>query len=237
VGGKSNFHSDLKIIIVESYLFGKESRSEIIQKYSIPEATLRRWIMLYQSSGPEGLVNKFKRQNYSKELKTQAVNDYLSRSLSLSGICKKYHIPSDSIVRRWIKKYNGHEGIKSSNIGGKIYMTKGRSTTFEERVEIVHFCIENNNDYPMTIEKYQASYYQIYTWIQKYKKNGLDGLFDRRGKRKEVNSMTEFERLEAERKLLQAENRRLQMEISFLKKLDEVERRREIAGRAKKTNI
>ena len=38
--------------------------------------------------------------------------------------------------------------------------------------------------------------------------------------------MSELEKLRAENKLLQAEKRRAQLEAAFLKKLDEIERRR-----------
>ncbi|CAG7659123.1 hypothetical protein PAECIP111802_07392 [Paenibacillus allorhizosphaerae] len=41
-----------------------------------------------------------------------------------------------------------------------------------------------------------------------------------------MNEMTELEKLRAENKLLQAENRRKQMEIDLLKKLEELKRRR-----------
>jgi transposase len=34
-------------------------------------------------------------------------------------------------------------------------MTKGRKTTYEERVEIVKHCIENNYNYTETSQKYQ----------------------------------------------------------------------------------
>ena len=49
---------------------------------------------------------------------------------------------------------------------------------------------------------------------------------DRRGKRKEAVELTESEKLSAQLKLIEAENGRLKMENDFLKKLNEVERRR-----------
>lgn len=58
--------------------------------------------------------------------------------------------------------------------------------------------------------------------VRKYKANGYEELMDRRGKRKEV---TESEKLSAQLKLIESENTRLKMEIDFLKKLKEVERR------------
>ncbi|MDT2288829.1 hypothetical protein P7H17_26115 [Paenibacillus larvae] len=60
----------------------------------------------------------------------------------------------------------------------------------------------------------------------KYLTSGVDALQDRRGKRKSEDEMSEVEKLRARNKLLQAENRRKQMEIDLLKKLDEIERRR-----------
>lgn len=37
-------------------------------------------------------------------------------------------------------------------------MTKGRKTTFDERVEIVQYCIAHEHNYAKTAEKYQVSY-------------------------------------------------------------------------------
>jgi transposase len=105
-------------------------------------------------------------------------------------------------------------------------MTKGRKTTFEERIEIVSFCIANNYNYQMTADKFQVSYQQIYSWVKKYEKYGSDSLSDKRGKRKRLEELSEAEKLAAQLKLLQAENNRLKMENDYLKKLDEIERRR-----------
>ena len=110
-------------------------------------------------------------------------------------------------------------------IKSEIYMTKGRKTTLDERIEIVSYCIANGKDYGAAIEKYQVSYQQIYSWVHKYEESGLKMLTDRRGKRRPVDEMTEAEQLRAEVKMLVAENRRKEMEIEILKKVQEVERR------------
>jgi len=104
-------------------------------------------------------------------------------------------------------------------------MTKGRNTTLEERIEIVGFCIENGRDYAKTIKKYDISYQQIYGWIKKYGELGSEGLIDGRGKRKEKASMTDFEKLQAMNKLLEAEKKNLQIENELLKKVLELERK------------
>ena len=104
-------------------------------------------------------------------------------------------------------------------------MTKGRNTTYEERVEIVSYCIEHGNDYTAAIEKYGVSYQQIYAWVKKYKEKGAEGLVDKRGKRKPESEMTELEKLRAENRMLEAKNKRLETENAVLKKLEEIERR------------
>jgi transposase len=104
-------------------------------------------------------------------------------------------------------------------------MTKGRATTLDERIEIVRYCIEQGKDYGAAIERYQVSYQQVYSWVRKYEELGIAGLNDKRGKRKPLEEMTEVERLRAENRMLQAENKRKEMEIAILKKLQEVERR------------
>jgi hypothetical protein len=105
-------------------------------------------------------------------------------------------------------------------------MTKGRKTTFDERIEIVQYCISHNHNYSETAEKYKVSYQQARNYTVKYESEGVGALKDKRGKRKLVEEMTELERLRAENKILRAEKERAEMEIRFLKKLEEIERRR-----------
>ena len=150
--------------------------------------------------------------------------EHLAGTCSLSDICVKYNVSNHSMVQKWIKKYNNHEDFKQPSSGGAIYMAKGIKTTQDDRVEIVSYCISNNKDYGLTIEKHGISYQQIYSWVKKYETGGVDALSDRRGKRKDEASMSEVERLRAQLKLKEAENLRLQMENELLKKLEALER-------------
>jgi len=101
-------------------------------------------------------------------------------------------------------------------------MTKGRKTTQEERAQIVAFCIEHGKNHALTVETYQVSYQQIYSWVRKYESSGVDGLVDRRGKPKAEDELTEVERLQQENRMLQAKLKDKEMEISMLKKLREL---------------
>lgn len=164
-----------------------------------------------------------KNKVYSAELKQQAVQDYLAGKGSLRQICKLYEIKDKRQLRYWISCYNGHREMRRpSSARGEIYMTKGRKTTQEERAQIVAFCIEHGKDYALTVETYQVSYQQIYSWVGKYEANGVDGLVDRRGKAKPEDELTEAERLRQENRILQAKLKDKEMEIALLKKLREL---------------
>lgn len=164
-----------------------------------------------------------KRKKYGAELKLRAVQDYLSGKGSQREICRKYEIPVHSMLQRWISCYNGHKDFRErSGARGEIYMTKGRKTAQEERVQIVAFCIEHGKDYALTVETYQVSYQQIYSWVRKYEAAGVDGLVDRRGKTKPKDELTEAERLRQENRMLQAKLKDKEMEIALLKKLREL---------------
>lgn len=165
-------------------------------------------------------------KHYSKELKEQAVKDYLFGKGSLLEICKKHKIKSTRQLRNWIKKYNGHETLKASGTGGIVIMTQGRKTTFDERVEIVQYCISHDHNYAETSTKYNVSYQQARSYTVKYETGGIEALRDRRGRTKPLDEMSELEKLRAENRILRAEKERAEMEAAFLKKLDEIERRR-----------
>lgn len=164
-----------------------------------------------------------KNKKYSKELKIQAVQEYLLGKGSLREISKKYEITDKILLRQWIKVYNGHKEFKEpGSAKGEIYMIKGRKTTQEERAEIVAFCIEHGKAYGLTVEKYEISYQQIYSWVKKYEEKGVEGLTDRRGKAKPESELTEEDRLRQENKILQAKIKDQEMEIALLKKLREM---------------
>ena len=164
-----------------------------------------------------------KNKKYSVELKMQAVQSYQNGEGSLREICRKYGISDKHVLQDWIMWYNGHREYKErSSAKGEIYMTKGRKTTQEERAEIVAFCIEHNYDYGLTVETYNVAYQQVYAWVRKYEEGGVDKLRDNRGRTKQVEEMTEVEKLKAEMKILEAKNRQLEIENEFIKKLQEL---------------
>ena len=203
----------------------KKANGELPICLTVSLASVQQWIRNYEFMGANAFTLKGNKK-YSEELKQQAVLDYLAGYGSQDDICKKYGIRSKGKLQTWIKKYNGHEELKSSGTGGNIIMTKGRKTTFEERVEIVQYCIAHDRNYAQTAEQYQVSYQQARNYTVKYEAGGVEALRDNRGKRKRPDEMSELEKLRAEVKILKAEKEHAEMEASFLKKLEEIERRR-----------
>ncbi|WP_176285285.1 helix-turn-helix domain-containing protein [Enterococcus mundtii] len=104
-------------------------------------------------------------------------------------------------------------------------MTKGRKTTYQERIEIAQYTIANELNYAQSIEKYDISYQQVYSWVKKYQQYGEEALKDNRGRNRSSEFLTEEERLKLRVKELEARNKHLEMENDFVKKLQEVRRR------------
>ena len=229
---RTSYSAEEKREIIEKYLQGKVSQHEIAECYGIDKTTVRNWLRLYQTSGMEGLYRQKQTARYGTRLKLSAVEAYLSGQGSLRELCRQYGIRSDSVLLNWIRKYNGHQEKTTvlprpqQRQKGNALMSKGRKTTFEERVAIVSFCIEHDRDYIGTVKEYGVSYEQIYSWVRKYERGGADALVDRRGKRRPQpawEDLTETERLQAENRLLKAENEELKLANCLLKKVRDME--------------
>ena len=212
-----------RIAAVQDVLNGNGGCKQIAPKYGINHETLRAYVRIAKTEGIDAVKESGSNRKYSVETKLQAVKEYLSLKSSLNEICAKYKIRSKINLQRWISCYNSGKDLKErTSSERRITMNKGRKTTREERIEIVAFCIENGNDYRLTIEKYGVSYQQIYSWMRKYEEKGVDGLNDRRGKPKPEDELTEADKLRMENKILQAKLKEMEMENKLLKKLREL---------------
>ncbi|MBQ4552167.1 MAG: helix-turn-helix domain-containing protein [Clostridia bacterium] len=214
-----------RIAAVKEYLAGNASQKAFAEKLGVGQSTFRDWVTKYKNEGSESL-SRTRKRTYSPKLKKAAVLAYLQKEGSLSEICKMYAIKDRRSLRCWINAYNGHKEILSTNEKRSFApMTQRKSTTLEERIEIVGYCLELSKDYAAAMQKYGVSYQQIYSWVKKYEAQGAAALVDRRGKRKSPDSLDETARLRAENKLLLARIRQAEMENLVLKKLEELERR------------
>ena len=222
---KSTFTALEKYELIVAYEDRQSSVPRFCSQYNISKETINKWIYLFQTYGMDGLQNSTGWKRYSKEVKTAAVLDYLSGNYSMTEIVRKYEISGKSVLEKWIKNYNNHRELKATQRMSNS-MIKGRSTTLEERLEIVMYCLQHEKNYHQAAELFKVSYQQVYQWVKKYVKEGEDGLLDKRGRSKSEPELTPEEKFQREMKRLERENERLRAENEFLKKLEELERRR-----------
>lgn len=225
MGRKSKICFEDKLSAVLKYKSGRYSYQHIASCYGVDKEALRQWVVKYDLWGADGLRTSPTNAQYNPEFKQQVVADYLSGEGSYLYLSKKYGIVDKTAIKRWVKCHISNRKSKERNCSGtELLMRQGRETTQEERIDIVAFCLENNKNYGLATEKYKVSYQQVYSWVKKYENSGIDGLIDRRGKRKTEDRMSPEDKLRQENKILRAELKQKEMEIAFAKKLWELER-------------
>lgn len=237
MGRKSSYTIEQKIQAVEDYKSGKRGTMQICSDLNMCDTSLYEWIAVYDDYGVTGFQPRNKNKMYSEDFKEKAVNEYLAGEGSYRDIARKYKIPSPSTLKKWVFKYNGYEKLKDNSPRGEVYMTKGRKTTIEEKLEIVEYCKLHNNEYKLAAEHFNVSYAQVYQWVKKYDEQGETGLHDRRGKRKQNDELSELEKLERENRILKHQLEMKERENILLKKVKEIERRRYSPKGSKNRNI
>lgn len=208
------------------YLNEGVSVKELIKAYGLKlhERTFTQKVLKYQEHGLRGIQTNHRNNHYSKTFKEAVIKEHLEEGIPVAQLARKYNIPAHETVRNWIIKYTKGEKIRSYSPKPEVYTMKGRKTTQEERIAIVKDCLKNGLSYKKTAEKYQVSYNNVYSWVQKYKQHGPDGLVDGRGRGKPETIQTNEEKLRTKIAALEARNEYLETENAALKKLNDVER-------------
>lgn len=148
----------------------------------------------YRAMGPEALTHPYYNKSRFSELKTQAVEEYLSGKNTILEITIKYGISVTRVFRGWILKYNADIELKSYDPKREVYMAEmQRKTTLAGCKEVVGYCIVHDRDYKGTASLYDAPYSQVYSWIKRYDAVGEDGLSDKRGHHKPDDEADELE--------------------------------------------
>ena len=171
----------------------------------------------------------------SPEEKLSAVKEYLSGKGSTYSIADKYGV-TDTSIRRWVDRYkiDGEQAFPKKHLASSLLP--------KEKLRAVHEYLQGALSLRDTARKYGVGDTSVRKWIVKYnvggdeaflsnhtrkhEAQGVESLTDKRGRTKPEAEMTELEKLRAENRLLKAQNKRQEMEMAFLKKLGEIERRR-----------
>ena len=227
MGRKPKYSFEQKIKACEDYLSGKQSITNIANDIGMKETELDQiyaWIKMYNINEVDAFIPRKNNNSYSKEFKEKVVKEYLEGKGSVLELCSKYNLRTTSILRSWIKRYNNHIELKDYDPKPEVYMIKSTKKTYEEKIEIVKYCLEHNKDIKGTASIYGCNYAQLYQWIAKYEKLGEEGLIDKRGRLKEESQLTELEK--ANRKIMQLEKEKeeFRKKYELLKKAEMNER-------------
>ena len=214
MGRKAKFSKDVKIDACIRYLSGRSGVSELKNEIGCDEMSLREWIACYKNNGPRSFDKKEHNRSYSLEFKYQII--FECKKESVDTVASKYNI-SRSVVRNWIMKYNKGE-LKGYDPHPEVYDMKNRKVTYEEKLEIVKWTIEKNNDYKGAALRYTVPYHSVFMWVKKYNELGEEGLKDNRGRSKIEKELTELEKKELEIERLKNEIERRKRAEEILKK-------------------
>ena len=214
MGRKEKFSKEVKVDACERYLSGRSGISELKNEIGCDEMTLRQWIACYKNNGPDSFNIKKHNRTYSLEFKHQII--FECKKTSVDTVAPKYNI-SRSVVRNWIMKYNEGD-LEIYDPHPEVYNMKNRQVTLEEKLDIVKWTIENNNDYKGAALRYTVPYNSVFRWVKKYNESGEEGLKDNRGKSKSEKDLTELEKKDREIEKLKLELERVKRAEEILKK-------------------
>ena len=216
---------DVKLKYAKLCYENKMSKLEAARKLDVNDSDVIGWVYRYRENGELAFLNTGKNNVYSPELKLKAVCSYLRGEGSLRAVAAMFGLRSSEQLRKWTEMYNNGEDFSHKMSGGS-RMKTSRTTTKEERVQIVRECIANGCNYGETAIKHNVSYQQVYSWVKRFKDLGEAGLEDRRGRRKvDQEPRSEVEELKIKMAQLEHELYMTKMERDLLKKVKELERK------------
>ena len=104
---KRKHSADWMLARVREYLSGKGSYRQIARANGISERSLRDWVRKYEEQGEASFIERAGNASYSKEFKASCVLAALRGEGSVDDIVVKYNISSHSVLRHWMKWYEG----------------------------------------------------------------------------------------------------------------------------------
>lgn len=228
MGRKPKYTKETKIKVIQEYIESRKSFTDICNDLNCGKTTLRRWIKLFNKYGDSVFDDKPFNSTYTREFKENIIKEYLDGKGSIESLQIKYKILSTETLRKWISKYNNGIILADYKPMSEVYSMKSRKISYEERIEIVNYCISNNYDYKGTAKKYSVPYSQVYTWVKIVNEKGYESLkLQKKGRKpKHLDEpKTPEDLLELENERLRRENERLQLELEVLKKKHRLQKR------------
>ena len=200
------FTKEQKIEAVKRYLNEGIGCTSLAREVGCNKQQILNWTYAYKEYGENAFRDNTKSKSYTKEFKEEAVVYYFKHGSQTKTIAK--YCISNSVLHRWINSYK--DGTLKDRIPmPEVYHMKGRRTTFEERKEIVHYCLMHDKNYKETAKIYSLPYSRVFNMVKKYEQEGEKGIMDAKTK-SALHPLTEIEKL-------QRENERLKKELELEK--------------------
>ena len=147
------YTKEFKIKLVMEYLSGESGgRLMVAKKYDIPEGTLQKWIIKYQSGGFDNLSKKQNQDKFTSEFKLSVIQYRQINNTSLRETAEHFNLVNGSMVYRWEKAYRerGLSGLEDNRGRPRKDMTKSnKKSKFNtpinesEREELIRLREEN----------------------------------------------------------------------------------------------
>lgn len=223
------YSKEIKIKVCEDYQKGKETFQSIAKLIGANREVVRQWYLKYKEHGATAFETSNHNRSYSKNFKISVIEEYTAGKYSMADLSAKYDI-AYSVLKKWVRKwYNGID-IEDYDPKGDIYTMKSRKTTFEERLEIVIWVIENDLNYKLAADKFDIKYALVYQWVKKYMKNGSEGLRHKKKGPKpksevDEETLSEVDKLKLELEREKVRRQRAELRLELLKKKEEFEQK------------
>jgi len=219
---KAKYTKEQKLEIVKRYLSGDGTTISLAREIGTSKSIVARWVLAYKYNGEDVFNTKPRNSTYSQLYKVTAVEEYLTTG-SLNSVSAKYKI-AIRVLENWIKEYN--EGnIKDYKPMPEVYSMKGRRTTFEERKEIVQYCLAHDKNYKETAKVYAFPYSRVYAMVKTYIEEGEEGLMSAK-QRQASQPLTELEKLQKENEKLKKQLELEKLKNEMWQKKTELEKQR-----------
>lgn len=161
---------------------------------------------------------------YSFEFKLKIVNEYREGPLGYTLLAKKYGLPSNTPVEKWVQLYQrfGEDGLKRKK-SKEVY-----SVHF--KLDVLHFMKRTGASYQETAHSFGIRESSIIAnWNRTFHQEGIEGLKPKAKGRPSVSKQPKKKTGKDQNKLsreqeLERENELLRLENAYLKKLEAYEK-------------
>jgi transposase len=155
---------------------------------------------------------------FSSEFREKVILEYLNGGGGTHELAKKYGIGSHQTVLDWVNRYKKY--------GEKAFEVRSPKDVYDGKfkLEVLEWMGRNRASLPETALHFDITTPStIWSWKKKFDEKGVEALFKRRGRPKQMTATHEHqqEKIEESSELekLQHENRMLRIENDYLKKL------------------